>query len=77
MVLTRTAAQQRLWKCYNMLPMSQVIGITIGCLFQSSKASLTTLKQLTGCIRLTYNALNPASGFLTTELLPRILSLVM
>lgn len=42
MVLTGAAAQQCLWKCCNTLTMSQVKGITIGSLFQSSEASLTT-----------------------------------
>ena len=42
MVLTGAAAQQHQWKCCNTLTVSQVKGITIGSLFQSSEASLTT-----------------------------------
>lgn len=42
MVLTGAAAQQRQLKCCNTLTVSQVKGITIGSLFQSSEASLTT-----------------------------------
>lgn len=42
MVLTGATAQQHQWKCCNTLTVSQVKGITIGSLFQSSEASLTT-----------------------------------
>lgn len=42
MVLTGAAAQQHQWKCCNTLTVSQVKGITIGSLFQSSEASFTT-----------------------------------
>lgn len=42
MVLTGLLPQHGQWKCLKAPTMSQVKGITIGSLFQSSKASLTT-----------------------------------